>query len=282
MTFIRDLFLNDKNILLLIAFNTLIIFLQGFPFHIIGEDWHYIFMLIDDVISLLFVIEIIIKGKHYGLKEYLSSGWNKFDVALIVLSLPPLILRVLPVAGAANISFLLVFRVFRVFKFFRFIHFFPQVEHIFKSIQNAIRASFMVFLGFFLFIFIMSILSCYFYQNIDPEHFGDPIVSYYSMFKVFTVEGWNNIPDEMVAGGKLGLIGAFFTKFYFIIILVGGGIIGLSIVNSIFVDAMVSDNNNELEQQVAHIEQEIVSVQEKVDVILTLLDHQKSKNTDPE
>ena len=40
--------------------------------------------------------------------------------------------------------------------------------------------------------------------------------------------------------------------------------------------------NNELEQQVAHIEQEIVSVQEKVDVILTLLDHQKSKNTDPE
>ncbi len=189
MTFIRDLFLNDKNILLLIAFNTLIIFLQGFPFETIGEEWHHIFMIIDDVISLLFVIEIIIKGKYYGFKEYISSGWNKFDVALIVLSLPPLILRVLPITATANISFLLVFRVFRVFKFFRFIHFFPQVEHIFKSINDAIRASFMVFLGFFLFIFIMAILSCYFYQDIDPEHFGDPIVSYYSMFIVFTIEG---------------------------------------------------------------------------------------------
>ncbi|MDC0231555.1 ion transporter [Aureispira] len=191
-----------------------------------------------------------------------------------------MILRILPITATANISFLLVFRVFRVFKFFRFIHFFPQVEHIFNSIQNAIRASFMVFLGFFLFIFIMAILSCYFYQGIDPEHFGDPIVSYYSMFKVFTVEGWNNIPDEMVAGGALGTIGAFFTKLYFIIILVGGGIIGLSIVNSIFVDAMVSDNNDELEQQVAHIEEEIVSIQEKMDVILTLLDHKQSGNTD--
>ena len=66
----------------------------------------------------------------------------------------------------------------------------------------------------YVFIFIMSILSCYFYQHIAPEHFGDPIISYYSMFKVFTIEGWNNIPDEMVKNGKMGYYACFFTKLY--------------------------------------------------------------------
>ncbi len=269
MTFIRNLFLNDKNILLLICINAIIIFLQGFP--TINAKWHHSFIIVDDLISVLFVIEVIFKTRHFGFKEYISSGWNKFDVLLIALSLPPLLLHILPVEATSNIGFLLVFRVFRVFKFFRFIHFFPQVESIFSSIRQAMKASVMVLIGFFVFIFIMSILSCYFYQHISPEHFGDPIISYYSMFKVFTIEGWNNIPDEMVKNGKMGYYACFFTKLYFILLLVFGGIIGLSIVNSIFVDAMVSDNNDELEAQVGLIQEDMKEMQDKLDNIMLML-----------
>jgi len=280
MTFVKNLFLNDKNILALISINALIIFLQGFPFDTIGEDWHIIFMIIDDVISVLFVIEVLIKGRHFGLKEYLASGWNKFDVFLILLSLPPLFLRILPGDAMANIGFLLVFRVFRVFKFFRFIHFFPEVEHLFRSIKEAMKASLMVFIGFFVFIFITSILSCYIYQNISPEYFRDPIVSYYSMFKIFTIEGWNLIPDDIANSGKISTIGAFFTKFYFISILILGGVIGLSIVNSIFVDAMVSDNNDELEAQVSNLEGEMKNLQGKMDKIILLLEAKEVETRD--
>jgi voltage-gated sodium channel len=281
MTFIKNLFLNDKNILALISINAVIIFLQGFPLDTIGEEWHLIFMVIDDVISVLFVIEVLIKGRHFGLKEYLASGWNKFDVCLILLSLPPLFLRVIPVEATANISFLLVFRVFRVFKFFRFIHFFPEVEHLFRSIKEAMKASFLVLIGFFVFIFITSVMSCYIYQNISPEYFRDPIVSYYSMFKVFTIEGWNIIPDDISNSGKIGSIGAFFTKLYFITILILGGVIGLSIVNSIFVDAMVSDNNDELESQVSSLEGEMKELQGKMDKVILLLEakEMESKNS---
>lgn len=280
MNLAKKIFLNDKIILLLISINAIIIFLQGFPPHTIGANTHYILMIIDDFISVCFLIEVIIKGRHFGLKEYLKPTWNKFDVMLILLSLPPLIARVFVDDATANISFLLVFRVFRVFKFFRFIQFFPQVEHIFRSIREALRASFMVLVGFFLFIFIMSILSCYMYQNIAPEYFRDPIVSYYSMFKVFTIEGWNAIPDEITANGELSDLQCFFTKLYFVVILVFGGVIGLSIVNSIFVDAMVSDNNDDLEEQVGLIKEDVLQMQEKMDRIIHLLEEQKRRPMD--
>lgn len=280
MNLAKKIFLNDKIILLLISINAIIIFLQGFPPHTIGANTHYILMIIDDFISVCFLIEVIIKGRHFGLKEYLKPTWNKFDVMLILLSLPPLVARVFVDDATANISFLLVFRVFRVFKFFRFIQFFPQVEHIFRSIREALRASFMVLVGFFLFIFIMSILSCYMYQNIAPEYFRDPIVSYYSMFKVFTIEGWNAIPDEITANGELSDLQCFFTKLYFVVILVFGGVIGLSIVNSIFVDAMVSDNNDDLEEQVGLIKEDVLQMQEKMDRIIHLLEEQKRRPMD--
>jgi len=272
---LKKVFLNDRIILALISINAVIIFLQGFPIKTIGLETHHTLMLVDDIISGCFLVEIFVKGRHFGFKEYLKSTWNKFDVVLILLSLPPLIARLFIDYETANIGFLLVFRVFRVFKFFRFIQFFPQVEHIFNSIREAMRASFVVLIGFFLFVFIMSILSCYMYQNIAPEYFGDPIVSYYTMFKVFTIEGWNTIPETINASGKVNIYEAFFTKLYFIIILVFGGVIGLSIVNSIFVDAMVSDNNDELEQQVDGIKEDVERLENKVDRILNLLEEQK-------
>jgi voltage-gated sodium channel len=272
---LKKIFLNDKIILGLISINAIIIFLQGFPAQMIGVETHHFLMLVDDIISVCFLVEVFVKGRHFGFKEYLKSTWNKFDVALILLSLPPLIARIFIDYETASIGFLLVFRVFRVFKFFRFIQFFPQVEHIFNSIREAMRASFMVLIGFFLFVFIMSILSCYMYQHIAPEYFGDPIVSYYSMFKVFTIEGWNTIPETINASGKVNIYQAFFTKLYFIIILVFGGVIGLSIVNSIFVDAMVSDNNDELEEQVKEVKGDVERLENKVDRILALLEEQK-------
>lgn len=272
---LKKIFLNDKIILSLISINAVIIFLQGFPAQAIGVQTHHILMLVDDIISVCFLVEVLVKGRHFGVKEYLKSTWNKFDVGLILLSLPPLLARIFIDYETANIGFLLVFRVFRVFKFFRFIQFFPQVEHIFNSIREAMRASFMVLIGFFLFVFIMSILSCYMYQNIAPEYFGDPIVSYYSMFKVFTIEGWNTIPETINTSEGVNVYQAFFTKLYFMFILVFGGVIGLSIVNSIFVDAMVSDNNDELEEQVGFIKDDVKRLEEKVDRILGLLEAQK-------
>jgi voltage-gated sodium channel len=59
-------------------------------------------------------------------------------------------------------------------------------------------------------------------------------------------------------------IQSFFTYFYFIFIVLTGGIFGLSIVNSIFVDAMVSDNNDELEKKIDSIDSKINEIMTKI------------------
>lgn len=275
MKLLQKIFLNDQVILVLISINALIIFLQGFPLTIFGATAQQAFTAIDDVITACFLLEIIIKSRYFGWKEYLKSTWNKIDVLLILCSVPPLLARFFIDVGANEVGFLLVFRVLRIFKFFRFIQFFPQVEHIFRSVREAMRASFVVLVAFFVFVFIAAIFSCYLYQDIAPQYFGDPIVAYYSMFKVFTIEGWNTIPDEITA--EMNVWQGFFTKFYFIAALVLGGLIGLSIVNSIFVDAMVSDNNDDLESQVATMQKDMQALNEKMDKLLELMGNAEEK-----
>ena len=56
----------------------------------------------------------------------------------------------------------------------------------------------------------------------------------------------------------------FFIYFYFIIVVLTGGILGLSLVNSIFVDSMISDNNDELEKKIDNLDIKVTELINKV------------------
>lgn len=269
----KNIFLNDRIILMFISINAIVIFFQGFKM----DAYEQVLSYIDDILTVFFIVEMIVKASHYGWKEYLRSGWNKFDVILIILSIPSLAVHLIPhVEQYVNVSYLLVFRVFRVFKFFRFVQFFPEVEHIFRSAQKALSASFMVLVGFFVVIFIMAILSTFFFQDAAPKLFGNPLTSYYTTFQVFTVEGWNAIPDALTAEAAdnnkaFATWQIFFLRTYFIMLFIIGGIFGLSIVNSIFVDAMISDHD-ETEAQFEVVEKKLGDMTEKMDKILAIIE----------
>lgn len=255
----KNLFLNDKFILWIILLNALTIFLQGFE---IESQYLNLIRIADNLFTVIFIIEMTIKIREYGFTEYWKINWNKFDAILVVLATPSLLLWVFNL-DIVGLHFLLVFRIARVFKFFRFIKFIPNVDKLIKGINQALKASVIVIIGFFIYNFVVSIITCFLYKNIAPDYFGDPIQSFYSIFKIFTVEGWYEIPD--LVADKTNVIVAFLTKVYFIMILLTGGIFGLSLVNSIFVDAMVSDNNEDLEKKVDALTSEIKSLREQID-----------------
>ena len=256
---IKKLFLNDKFILLIICLNTITIFSEGFQG--IDDKTMYIITLIDVIFTLMFIIEAVIKISHYNRYSYFSSHWNKLDFILVVLSLPSILLLFVKL-GYVDLSFLLVFRVSRVFKFLRFFKFIPGITNLAKGVKRALKTSVVVLFGFIVYNFIISVLSCYMFNDISPEHFGDPVTSFYSTFKVFTVEGWYEIPDKMTA--EISGMKSFFIKLYFIIILITGGIFGLSIVNSIFVDSMVSDNNDEIEKKIDNLDAKVSEILTKL------------------
>ncbi len=253
MKAVKNLFLNDTFILIIILINTVTIFSEGFH-----KLPHIVFQLIyftDSFITFIFILEAIIKIHHYGWKSYISSNWNKLDFTLVLLSLPSFIL-IFNTDIHADLSFLLVLRISRVFKFLRFFKFIPGISELAKGVQRAARTSVVVLLGFLVYNLIISVLSCSLFSEISPEYFGDPATSFYSTFRIFTVEGWYEIPEKMINKDMTG-IHVLAIKSYFIFILITGGIFGLSLVNSIFVDAMVSDNNDLLEAKIDRLNAKI-------------------------
>ena len=106
-----------------------------------------------------------------------------------------------------------------------------------------------VFLVVFLVNFILSTLSYNLFGASAPEYFGTPMKSLYSVFKIFTIEGWYEIPE--IVAERYSTIAGWFVRFYFILILFVGGIFGLSIVNSVFVEGMI--NNSEMDKKIDQI-----------------------------
>ena len=112
------------------------------------------------------------------------------------------------------------------------------------------------------YIFIVGILSFSLFNSSGSEYFTNPLIALYSTFKIFTVEGWYEIPEQIVA--NYSTTSTFFIYFYFIIVVLTGGILGLSLVNSIFVDSMISDNNDELEKKIDNLDIKVTELINKV------------------
>lgn len=238
--------------MIIIVLNSATIFIEGFdnlPFLLVE-----IFGILDHIFTLIFCLELIIELNHFGWKEYIKSGWNRLDIFLVLLSLPSLFMA-LTSAHDLNFGIFLVLRLSRVFKFFRFIRFIPGIEHLISGVNRAMKSSVLVLLSFFILILVLSMLTCFLFKQVSPEYFGNPLLSLYSIFKIFTVEGWYEIPDSIAT--KSSAVVAFLTRFFFSALLIVGGILGLSLVNSIFVDSMVADSNMGLENKIDEMNKKI-------------------------
>ena len=243
--FFRKIFLNEHIIMAVIVLNAAIIFAQESGVSSLALS------IADIICTIIFVIEMIVKHVEFGFRGYWRSSWNRFDGILVLLSLPSLVEFFMPTSTMGGMSVLLSLRLLRILRFFRIIHIFPNFGAIAKNFGKAMRDSYGVFAGFIVLILIVALISCALFSKSAPEYFATPIDSIYSIFRICTGEGWNEIPDTIAANSTI--VTARLVRLYFSLLLVICSIIGLSLVNSIFVDAMVSDNNDELEKQVAEL-----------------------------
>lgn len=253
---IKNLFLNEKLILVIIIFNAIILFLQESG---VEND---VITILDTICSVIFIIEMIIKLTEYGWKGYWSSGWNRLDGSLVICSIPSLVALALP-EHSLDLSFLLALRVMRVFRFFRLVHAFPGFTQLLKNFAIAMKRSYAVFIGMLIMIVIFAMIGCGLFKDVAPEYFATPLDGIYSTFRIFTGEGWNEIPDTVAEGLSNGFM-SHMIRLYFCMILVLGCIVGMSLLNSIFVDAMVSDNNDDVKEKLDSIEATLNQLKEKL------------------
>ena len=253
---LKDIFLNEKLILLIIVLNAIVLFMQESGFE------NPVLLVLDLACTFIFIIEMIVKHAVLGFKGYWESGWNRLDGILVVLSIPSLMVAFLPTL-AFDLSFLMVLRVLRVFRFFRLVHAFPGFVQIMKNFKTAMRQSYAIFLGLLLMIIIFAMIGCSLFRDAAPEFFNTPLDAVYTTFRIFTGEGWNEIPDAVATsmGGAWGHV----IRLYFCSVLLLGCIIGMSLLNSIFVDAMVSGNDDDINEKLDKIEEQLKEIKSKLD-----------------
>lgn len=238
-----------------IVLNAIIIFLLYFP----RFEHNIILEILDRLFILVFLIEAIVKLQYFKPKRYFKSAWNKFDFVIVVVSLPALV----PPAGTPIILLLRLFRLIRLIKFIRFV---PHLGMIIAGLGRAFRASIFVLLALFFLNFLLALFTCHFFREAAPNYFGNPLTSSYSIFQMFTVEGWNEIPIAIIrseTGPKSDLLIGL-TRFYFVLVVLIGGIFGMSLANAIFVDEMTMDNTKELEKKIDDLNEQMKELKEMI------------------
>jgi len=225
--------------------NSLIIFISGFDF--ISPEDKAIIDFLGWFFSILFLLEIIEKCNQKGIKGFLSNGEGKFDAFIFIASIYSILYPLIP---AASVSQPYLLRIARVFKVIRMIKFIPNRDHVYNGVIRATKASGAVFLYLFLMIYIFAIIGHFSFSSVLPEQFGDPLKSMYTTFSIFMIEDWNNVPDM---AAQKGIEGAFWIRTFFIFVLVTGGFLGIALANAVFVDEMVVDNNDEIENSLEQI-----------------------------
>lgn len=251
-------FINDKFIFTIILVNSVVIYMQvsGYTYSILN--------ILDLFCMVVFIVEMAIKLHMMGWKGYWRDGWNKLDGSLVILSLPSFIEFFLP-SGGNSMSVLLAFRLLRSFRFFRFIHFFGEtgMTQMVAGFTRAIKACRSVLAAFMVIILIFGLINCSIFKGVAPEFFSTPMESVYSVFRMFTVEGWYEIPDAVCSGVNPNWAGA--VRLYFCMLLALGGIIGMSFINSIFVDAMAEDNNDDVKEKLEEMEKKLDEIMKRME-----------------
>ena len=252
----KQIFLTEKILLFVILTNTLVIFFQESGF--LNPIWFYL----DLICTLFFVIEIFVKIKTYSFKKYWKGNWNRFDFIIVCVSTPAILTTFVDSGTFSDLSVLVTLRLLRVFRLFRAFHFFPNFSKIMEGLSRALSQSKAVLLGFLVIIAISGLINCCLFRNVAPEYFSTPLNSIYTVFRIFTVEGWYEIPDS-IATTTTPLIGKI-SRLYFCLLLCCGGIIGMSFVNSVFVDAMAEDNNDKVIEQLDRIEKKLEELEDEI------------------
>lgn len=255
MKSIKRFFTNDHIMLVLVFINTGIIFISGFLPSQGGA-----LLIIDSLFTLLFMFEAMVKIHERGFLKYWSDGWNRFDFILVLLALPSCI-NLFGVEFPGT-SILLSLRTMRVFKSLRMLKSIPNVDNLLNGVKMAFKASSIVTIGLIVLLIIFSIITTFLFGSIAPQYFGNPALSVYSIFRLFTIEGWYDMPEAIA--NNSGVAVAAFARVYFSILLFLGGIIGMSLVNSIFVDAMAADNNDEVLEKLAQLERKLDKIEKEL------------------
>ncbi|MBL4682859.1 MAG: ion transporter [Pseudomonadales bacterium] len=190
-----------------------------------------ILRVMDWLITSIFVVEISIRFIAEKKKiNFFRSGWNLFDTLIVCISLIPI----------ENTDMALVARLIRVFRVMRMVSVIPELRMLLNSLLIALpRLGYVMALMFIIF-YIYAAVGSLFFEDINPDLWGDIAISMLTLFRVMTFEDWTDVMYETMA--VYGWSWIFFVSFIFLT-----AFAFLNMVIGIVVNVLEEEHQKELE-----------------------------------
>lgn len=252
--------INDRLLLILILTNVLVIYLHSFDGF---KSYYYLLDFLDVIFTMIFIWEISINifqssGRSIveKFKDFHNDKWNKIDFYSVLLAIPSI--GVLFMEDLEVFAGFTVLRSLRIFKILRVIEFIPEGKKISSKLLKALKGVFFIMVAFIIYSTIISLISVTLFKSSAPSFFSNAFDSFFTIFKIFSGDGFSDVVSEIVTNSSHAF--GNFTKLYFVVIVFTGSILGLSLINSVFIDQMSTfDEKGEKERN---------SLENKLDEVL--------------
>ena len=195
---------------------------------IIPADYFFLLQVFDYSITVFFTIEILIRiFAERSLVNFFKDGWNIFDFLIVSISL-------IPIGGAESVF---VARLLRIVRILRIITVVPAFRHIIDSLIKTIPRVGFIALLMFIFIYIWGAIGTLFFDEINPERWGNIGVAMLTLVQVATYDDWAAIMRELIVVYPVAWI-------YFVSFIIINAVVLLNMVIGVIVDVMTKESRD--------------------------------------
>lgn len=243
-------------IIIMILLNALSMGLETFAF---WQNWLGSWTgMIDQIFVWIFLIEVLLKLFVYDFR-FFKDGWNIFDFLIVGVSLVP---------GNSAIS---CFRAIRTLRIFRTARLFGRVKNlrmIVSAMLKALPNLGWLFLILMLIFYIFAVFSTTLFKEIAPDQFGSLFSSFYTLFSLMTMEGWQDTVDA---------VGSPYARWVFIPFILISSYIFLNLVVGVIIAAMEDIVAQEKKEEGNDLQAKIDQLSTQLEEIKAMLKEQKAQ-----
>lgn len=179
----------------------------------------------DMVCLAIFIAELALKFIVMRAGMF-KDPWNIFDLVVVGIAL-------LPASGPLS-----VLRALRVLRLMRLVTVVPSMRRVVTGMFAAIPGGASVAAVLLIMYYVGSIIGVMLFRDVSPQHFGDLGTTFFTLFKMMTLEGWPDIADDVMAKSPRAWI-------FFVIFIIFTTFTTLNLLFGIIVDAMNSTREEE-------------------------------------
>jgi voltage-gated sodium channel len=172
-----------------------------------------------DMVCLgIFIAELLMKFIVLRTQMF-RDPWNIFDIIVVGIAL-------LPASGPLS-----VLRALRVLRLMRLVTVVPSMRRVVTGMFAAIPGGASVAAVLLIMYYVASIIGVMLFRDVSPQHFGDLGTTFFTLFKMMTLEGWPDIADDVLAKSPNAWI-------FFVVFIIFTTFTTLNLLFGIIVDAM--------------------------------------------